>query len=145
MLCVHPLGPVSCKQHILGPSDRGRRVGAQPVVDADGHVVDEAEEDRVAGGDAPARVYEPGTDVRAVPEADLLFVGCAGRDGSAGGARERDQAQNEKRHGGHSRRGEERTEVERALISRAIHDWDLPGDPIPSRLSGGVYAAGQSP
>ena len=78
--------------------------------------------------------------MRAIPEADLLFVRCAGRDGSAGGARERDQAQNEKRHGGHSRRGEERTEVERALISRAIHDWDSP-----ATRSDGAFPAASTP
>ena len=131
MSCRPPPRAGQLKQHILGSGDLGRRVGAQPVVDADAHAVDEAEEDRVAGGDVSARVYEPGTDLCAVPEADRLRVGSAGRDGSAGGTRKRNDPEHEKSRGGDSRRGGSARKLN-GRWSRGLFTIGIPRRPDPT-------------
>ncbi len=139
-LRLQPLRPGQLKEHFLRARDRGRGVGGQAIVDADRHLVDQRQEDRVAGVDRPARINEPGSYLRAVAEADLLRVGSANRGRPACGASERDHAEHEKNRGGDRRRGEERTEVEWAMISRAVHDRD-------SRVTGSrrAFSAASAP
>jgi hypothetical protein len=75
----------------VGSAQRGRTGTRQPVVEPDPELVDERQEDRIAGGDGPAGVHRTGTHLGVVTEPHRLGVRNLVGGRPLDGARERQQ------------------------------------------------------